>query len=102
MKPGPALDAGWSEWTLPPRRLGEANVDLKNLGIRRFYWQSLVMNRKCMNQKPSGVVPPQANPDQDNRLAPTTGMISSGLIVLANLLKRGVLLRYKRLAGFLP
>jgi hypothetical protein len=76
--------------------------DLKNLGIRRFYWQSLVMNRKCMNQKPSGVVPPQADPDQDNRLAPTTGMMSSGLIVLANLLKRGVLLRYKRLAGFLP
>ena len=60
------------------------------------------MNRKCMNQKPSGVVPPQANPDQDNCLAPTTGMISSGLIVLANLLKRGVLLRYKRLEGFLP
>jgi hypothetical protein len=47
-------------------------------------------------------VPPQADPDQDNRLAPTTGMMSSGLIVLANLLKRGVLLRYKRLAGFLP
>ena len=55
-----------------------------------------------MNQKPSGVVPPQADPDQDKRLAPTTGMMSSGLIVLANLLKRGVLLRYKRLAGFLP
>ena len=55
-----------------------------------------------MNQKPSGVVPPQADPDQDNRLAPTTGMMSSGLIVLANLLKRGVLLRYKRLADFLP
>ena len=55
-----------------------------------------------MNQKPSGVVPPQADPDQDNRPAPTTGMMSSGLIVLANLLKRGVLLRYKRLAGFLP
>jgi hypothetical protein len=60
------------------------------------------MNRKCMNRKPRGVVPPQANPDQDNRLAPTTGMMSLGLIVLANLLKRGVLLRYKRLAGFLP
>ena len=55
-----------------------------------------------MNQKPSGVVPPQADPDQDNRLAPTTGMVLSGLIVLANLLKRGMLVRYKRLAGFLP
>jgi hypothetical protein len=42
-----------------------------------------------MNQKPSGVVLPQANPDQDNRLAQTTRMISLGLIVLANLLKRG-------------
>jgi hypothetical protein len=29
-------------------------------------------------------------------------MMSLGLIVLANLLKRGVLLRYTRLAGFLP
>jgi hypothetical protein len=55
-----------------------------------------------MNRKPSGVVPPQANSDQDSRRAPTTGMMSLGLIVLANLLKRGVLLRYKRLAGFLP
>lgn len=55
-----------------------------------------------MNRKPSGVVPPQANPDLDNRPAPTTGMMPLGLIVLANLLKRGVLLRYKRLAGFLP
>ena len=32
-------------------------------------------------------------------LAPITGMLSSRLIVLANLLKRGALLRYKRLAG---
>lgn len=32
-------------------------------------------------------------------LAPITGMMSSRLIVLANLLKRGALLRYKRLAG---
>ncbi|MEW6639890.1 MAG: MarR family transcriptional regulator [Pseudomonadota bacterium] len=32
-------------------------------------------------------------------LAPITAMMSSRLIVLANLLKRGALLRYKRLAG---
>ncbi len=55
-----------------------------------------------MNRNRAEWVPPQADPDQDNRLAPTTGMMSLGLIVLANLLKRGVLLRYKRLAGFLP
>jgi hypothetical protein len=103
VKPGPALDAGWSDWTLPPRRserqINDNINDLKNLGIRRFYWQSLVMNRKCMNQKPSGVAPPQADPD---RVAPTTRMISLALIGLANLRRRGVLLRYKRLAGCLP
>jgi DNA-binding MarR family transcriptional regulator len=37
--------------------------------------------------------------DDDHQLAPITGMLSSRLIVLANLLKRGALLRYKRIAG---
>jgi hypothetical protein len=46
----------------------------------------------------NGVLP-QADPDQDDHLAPITGMISSRLIVLANLLKRGGLLRHERLAG---
>src|SRR6201997_5719543 len=32
-------------------------------------------------------------------LAPVTAMMSSRLMVLANLLKRGAMLRYKRLAG---
>ena len=32
-------------------------------------------------------------------LAPITGMMSSRLMVLANLLKRGAIIRYKRLAG---
>jgi len=43
----------------------------------------------------------QQAPDSgsDQALAPITGMMSSRLIVLANLLKRGALLRYKRLAG---
>ena len=35
----------------------------------------------------------------DEELAPITAMLSSRLMVLANLLKRGAILRYKRLAG---
>src|SRR5256885_10596863 len=35
----------------------------------------------------------------DAELAPITAMLSSRLMVLANLLKRGAILRYKRLAG---
>jgi DNA-binding MarR family transcriptional regulator len=35
----------------------------------------------------------------DAALAPITAMMSSRLMVLANLLKRGAILRYKRLAG---
>jgi DNA-binding MarR family transcriptional regulator len=35
----------------------------------------------------------------DGVLAPITAMMSSRLMVLANLLKRGAILRYKRLAG---
>ena len=37
--------------------------------------------------------------DVDASLAPITAMMSSRLMVLANLLKRGAILRYKRLAG---
>jgi DNA-binding MarR family transcriptional regulator len=57
------------------------------------------MNQKSVNQKSSGTILPQPSPDQDDQLAPITAMMSSRLIVLANLLKRGALLRYKRLAG---
>jgi DNA-binding MarR family transcriptional regulator len=39
-----------------------------------------------------------ATADQE-QLAPITAMMSSRLMVLANLLKRGAILRYKRLAG---
>jgi DNA-binding MarR family transcriptional regulator len=35
----------------------------------------------------------------DDELAPITAMMSSRLMVLANLLRRGAILRYKRLAG---
>lgn len=37
--------------------------------------------------------------EQDAELAPITAMMSSRLMVLANLLKRGAMLRYKRLVG---
>jgi DNA-binding MarR family transcriptional regulator len=52
-----------------------------------------------MNQKSKRAAPAAASPDQDDRLAPITAMMSSRLMVLANLLKRGAILRYKRLAG---
>ena len=38
-------------------------------------------------------------PEDDHELAPITAMMSSRLMVLANLLKRGAILRYKRIAG---
>jgi DNA-binding MarR family transcriptional regulator len=51
-----------------------------------------------MNQKVRGATPP-AGSGPDDQLAPITAMMSSRLMVLANLLKRGAILRYKRLAG---
>jgi DNA-binding MarR family transcriptional regulator len=47
-------------------------------------------------KKPSSTQPVA---DNDEELAPITAMMSSRLMVLANLLKRGAILRYKRLAG---
>jgi DNA-binding MarR family transcriptional regulator len=46
-------------------------------------------------------LPAESGPDapMDQELAPITAMMSSRLMVLANLLKRGAMLRYKRLAG---
>ena len=52
-----------------------------------------------MTRRPNKAVsaePPAAPGDE---LAPITAMMSSRLMVLANLLKRGAILRYKRLAG---
>jgi DNA-binding MarR family transcriptional regulator len=46
--------------------------------------------------KAASAKPPPATVDE---LAPITAMLSSRLMVLANLLKRGAILRYKRLAG---
>ena len=51
-----------------------------------------------MGRKPKQTVPPQGRPD-DEELAPITAIMSSRVMVLANLLKRGAMLRYKRVAG---
>src|SRR6266513_1678615 len=64
------------------------------LGTRRLSWQSFAMNQKLNRANP-----PAAVPEKDAELAPITAMMSSRLMVLANLLKRGAILRYKRLAG---
>ena len=53
----------------------------------------------AMKKQPKKTEPASASPERDNQLAPITAMMSSRLIVLANLLKRGAILRYKRLAG---
>ena len=52
-----------------------------------------------MSQKPRKPAAPAPVPANDSELAPITEMTSSRLMVLANLLKRGAILRYKRLAG---
>jgi DNA-binding MarR family transcriptional regulator len=56
-----------------------------------------------MSRKPKRADPPYQEiepiPAGDQELAPITAMMSSRLMVLANLLKRGAILRYKRLAG---
>src|SRR5436190_16330346 len=52
-----------------------------------------------MSEKPNRAAASPAAPDKDAELAPITAMMSSRLMVLANLLKRGAILRYKRTAG---
>jgi DNA-binding MarR family transcriptional regulator len=52
-----------------------------------------------MGRKPKTADLPHGRPERDGELAPITAMMSSRLMVLANLLKRGALLRYKRIAG---
>ena len=52
-----------------------------------------------MGRKPKQTDLPQGRPEHDAELAPITAMMSSRVMVLANLLKRGAKLRYKRLAG---
>jgi DNA-binding MarR family transcriptional regulator len=43
--------------------------------------------------------PHRSGPAEDAELAPVTAMLSARLMVLANLLKQGAILRYKRMAG---
>ena len=52
-----------------------------------------------MSQKSGKQAAPPPAAANDAELAPITVMMSSRLMVLANLLKRGAILRYKRLAG---
>ena len=52
-----------------------------------------------MSQKLKKQSSPAPVADKDEELAPITAMMSSRLMVLANLLKRGAILRYKRLVG---
>ena len=52
-----------------------------------------------MSQKLKKPTSPPSFADNEEQLAPITAMLSSRLMVLANLLKRGAILRYKRLAG---
>src|SRR5215470_15867507 len=52
-----------------------------------------------MNQKSGKQTVPSPAAARDAELAPITAMLSSRVIVLANLLKRGAILRYKRVAG---
>ena len=52
-----------------------------------------------MNQNSKRAIAAAPAAPNDDRLAPITAMLSSRLMVLANLLKRGAILRYKRLAG---
>jgi DNA-binding MarR family transcriptional regulator len=63
--------------------------DFEALGLGRLCWQSFAMSRTIRT----------ATPAAEEELAPITTMMSSRLMVLANLLKRGAILRYKRLAG---
>lgn len=52
-----------------------------------------------MGRKPKQIDLPEGGAEQGGELAPITAMMSSRLMVLANLLKRGAMLRYKRTAG---
>jgi DNA-binding MarR family transcriptional regulator len=57
------------------------------------------MSGKSKRAEPSAAEMRPGPMATDEELAPITAMMSSRLMVLANLLKRGAILRYKRLAG---
>ena len=52
-----------------------------------------------MGQNSKRAIEPVPTAPREDQLAPITAMMSSRLMVLANLLKRGAILRYRRLAG---
>jgi DNA-binding MarR family transcriptional regulator len=52
-----------------------------------------------MPTRPKKAAAPKLPAATGDELAPITAMLSSRLMVLANLLKRGAILRYRRLAG---
>jgi DNA-binding MarR family transcriptional regulator len=52
-----------------------------------------------MTERSNKADPTVASGGDGDELAPITAMLSSRLMVLANLLRRGAILRYKRLAG---
>jgi DNA-binding MarR family transcriptional regulator len=76
---------------------GEPEIDDKvndlRLGRALLCWQRLDMSRTLKTSEPLAAAA------GDDDLAPITAMMSSRLLVLANLLRRGAILRYKRLAG---
>ena len=58
--------------------------------------EPFAMSRKLKTGRSAAA---ESHVDAAAELAPITAMMSSRLMVLANLLKRGAILRYKRLAG---
>lgn len=74
-------NCAWSAGQEPARAGGA-------LGAGGFSWHSEPMTRD-----------PQPPPSKTAAPAPITGMISSRLMVLGNLLRRGAILRYRRLVG---
>jgi DNA-binding MarR family transcriptional regulator len=71
-----------------------------NVNDLLFFSRELCWQRFWMAQTPKRADPLQTDIESvDATLAPITAMMSSRLMVLANLLKRGAILRYKRLAG---
>src|SRR5206468_11124084 len=64
-----------------------------------WQWRALLAELFPMGRTPKQTGLPQGRPEQNAELAPITAMMSSRLMVLANLLRRGAMLRYKRTAG---
>src|SRR6266851_5764049 len=70
------------------------NINDLRLGKGGLCWQRFWMNRVLKKAEPAAA--PAA---PDGELSPITAMMSSRLMVLANLLRRGAILRYKRMVG---